>query len=200
MRLQDQQVHNQQVQDPQAQNLEAQNLQRVNEIIDSYDADRVATLAVLQDIQAEYKYLPREALIHTADRLGIPLGEVYRMATFFRAFSLEPRGEFTIKVCLGTACHVRGAVQILEQFERDLKIKAGETTSDGKFSLEVVMCLGACALGPVVLVNEETHGEMSPDKAQKLVAGLKEAKAPQLAGVEPPGQPASALEQAASLG
>jgi NADH-quinone oxidoreductase subunit E len=190
MMLQEQQVHSPQ----------AQNLQRVNEIIDSYDADRIATLAILQDIQAEYNYLPREALIHTADRLGIPLGEVYRMATFFRAFSLEPRGEFTIKVCLGTACHVRGAVQILEQFERDLKIKAGETTSDGKFSLEVVMCLGACALGPVVLVNEDTHGEMSPDKAQKLVASLKEARAPQLAGAESSGQPDSALEQAAHLG
>jgi NADH:ubiquinone oxidoreductase subunit E len=149
------------------------NLQRVDEIIDSYDADRVATLAILQDLQAEYKYLPREALVETADRLRIPLGEVYRMATFFRAFSLEPRGEYTIKVCLGTACHVRGAVQILEQFQRDLHIKAGETTPDGKFSLEVVMCLGACALGPVVLVNEDTHGEMSADKARRLVEDLK---------------------------
>jgi NADH-quinone oxidoreductase subunit E len=150
------------------------NLQRVNEIIDNYDADRVATLAILQDLQAEYNYLPREALLHTADRLHVSLGEVYRMATFFRAFSLVPRGEYTVKVCLGTACHVRGAVQILEQFERDLEIKAGETTSDGKFSLEVVMCLGACALGPVVLVNDETHGEMSPDKAKKLVGALKD--------------------------
>jgi NADH:ubiquinone oxidoreductase subunit E len=149
------------------------NLQRVDEIIDSYDADRVATLAILQDLQAEYKYLPREALVQTADRLRIPLGEVYRMATFFRAFSLEPRGDYTIKVCLGTACHVRGAVQILEQFQRDLHIKAGETTPDGKFSLEVVMCLGACALGPVVVVNEDTHGEMSADKARRLVQDLQ---------------------------
>lgn len=155
------------------------NLQRVNEIIDEYDANRVATLAILQDLQAEYKYLPREALVQTADRLSMPLSEVYRMATFFRAFSLEPKGEFTIKVCLGTACHVRGAVHILEQFERDLQVKAGQTTPDGKFSLEVVMCLGACALGPVVVVNGETHGEMSPDKAQELVAQLKEAGGPQ---------------------
>jgi NADH:ubiquinone oxidoreductase subunit E len=150
------------------------NLQRVDEIIDTYDADRVATLAILQDLQAEYRYLPREALVQTADRLQIPLGEVYRMATFFRAFSLEPRGDYTIKVCLGTACHVRGAVQILEQLQRDLHIKAGETTPDGKFSLEVVMCLGACALGPVVLVNEDTHGEMSADKARRLVQDLQE--------------------------
>jgi NADH:ubiquinone oxidoreductase subunit E len=149
-------------------------LQRVNEIIDSYDADRVSTLAILQDLQAEYNYLPREALVQTADRLHVPLGEIYRMATFFRAFSLEPRGEHTIKVCLGTACHVRGAPLVLEQMERDLKIKAGETTPDGKFSLEVVMCVGACALGPVVLVDEDTHGEMTPEKARQLVARMRQ--------------------------
>jgi len=165
-------------------------LQRVGEIIDSYDADSTATLAILQDIQAVYGYLPRQALLHAADRLQVPLGEVYRMATFFRAFSLEPRGEFTIKVCLGTACHVRGAVPILEQFERDLQIKAGETTLDRKFTLEVVMCLGACALGPVALVNEDTHGEMNPDKARQLVATLKGA-----APLQPVGE--AILEQAA---
>jgi NADH:ubiquinone oxidoreductase subunit E len=166
--------------------------QCVTEIIDSYDADSTATLAILQDIQAEYGYLPRQALVHAADRLQVPLGEVYRMATFFRAFSLEPRGEFTIKVCLGTACHVRGAVPILEQFERDLQIKAGETTPDRKFTLEVVMCLGACALGPVVVVNEDTHGDMNPDKARQLVANLREAAVPQPSGEV-------ALEQASAL-
>jgi NADH-quinone oxidoreductase subunit E len=149
------------------------NVQRVDEIIDSYQADRTCTLSILQDVQAEYNYLPREAIIQTANRLGVTLGEVYRMATFFRAFSLEPKGEYTIRVCMGTACHVRGAVQILEQFERDLGIKAGETSRNRRFSLEVVMCLGACALGPVVMVNEETHGEMSPDKAHRLSAQLK---------------------------
>mgnify|MGYP001820443466 CR=1 FL=1 len=149
------------------------NLQKVNEIIDSYEADRTATLAILQDLQAEYSYLPREALEQTADRLAVPLGEVYRMATFFRAFSLEPKGEYTIKVCMGTACHVRGSVQVLEQFQRELGIQAGETTPDGKFSLEAVMCLGACAQGPVVLVNEETHGEMTPDRAHGLVMDMR---------------------------
>ena len=176
------------------------NLQIVDEIIDSYDADPVATLAILQDIQAEYNYLPRETLEHTADRLNTPLGQVYRMATFFRAFSLEPRGEFTIKVCLGTACHVRGAVQILEQFERDLQIKAGETTPDRKFSLEVVMCLGACALGPVVVVNEDTHGEMSPDKARQLVAKLREAGSSLPAEVLTAEQGSPAVEQAPFAG
>lgn len=155
--------------------MSVQEFQRVTEIIDSYGADSTVTLAILQDIQAEYGYLPRQALVHTAERLRVPLGEVYRMATFFRAFSLEPRGEFTIKVCLGTACHVRGAVPILEQFERDLQIKAGETTPDRRFTLEIVMCLGACALGPVVVVNEDTHGDMNPDKARQLVATLSAA-------------------------
>jgi NADH-quinone oxidoreductase subunit E len=150
------------------------NVERVDEIIDNYQADRTCTLAILQDVQAEYKYLPREAIIQTAQRLGVTLGEVYRMATFFRAFSLEPKGEYTIRVCMGTACHVRGAIQILEQFQRDLGIMAGETSRDRKFSLEVVMCLGACALGPVVVVNEETHGDMSPDKAHALVAQLRD--------------------------
>jgi len=174
-------------------------LQRVTEIIDSYDADSTVTLAILQDIQAEYGYLPRQALSHTADRLHVPLGEVYRMATFFRAFSLEPRGEHTIKVCLGTACHVRGAVPILEQFERDLQIKAGETTPDRKFTLEVVMCLGACALGPVVLVNEDTHGDMNPDKARQLVATLRETVARQPSEKMIPEQAPALVGQAAPV-
>ncbi len=147
-------------------------LDKVNEIIDRYGADRTASLAVLQDIQREYNYLPREALELTAQRLNIPTGEVYRLATFFTAFSLQPKGEYMCKVCLGTACHVLGGPRILETLERELGIKAGQTTSDGKFSLEAVRCLGACALGPVVVVNEGPHGYMTPDKAAKLIAQL----------------------------
>ncbi|HEC34407.1 MAG TPA: NAD(P)H-dependent oxidoreductase subunit E [Chloroflexi bacterium] len=145
---------------------------RVNEIVDRYGADRTASLAVLQDIQREYNYLPREALELMAERLGMPLGEVYRMATFFRAFSLQPKGEYICQVCLGTACHVRGGPRILEALERELGIKAGNTTSDGKFSLEAVRCLGACALGPILVINEEPHAYMTPDKATKLIAQL----------------------------
>ncbi|UCC64371.1 MAG: NAD(P)H-dependent oxidoreductase subunit E [Anaerolineae bacterium] len=148
------------------------NLQKVDEIIENYGVDRSSTLAILQDVQAEYRYLPRQALERTAERLGVPLGEVHRMATFFRAFSLEPRGEHNIKVCLGTACHVRGGVQVLEKLERDLHIKAGETTPDGKFSLEVVRCLGACALGPLVVVDEGHHSEMTSAKVEKLLTPL----------------------------
>jgi len=158
-------------------------LERVNQIIDYYQADRTNALAILQDIQREYNYLPRETLELTAQRLEVPVGEVYRLATFFKAFSLQPKGEFMCKVCLGTACHVRGGPRILEALERELGIKAGRTTADGKFSLEVVRCLGACALGPVVVVNEEPHAYMTADKAAGLIAQLAAGE------VKPAGSP-----------
>jgi len=144
----------------------------VSEILERYPADRMSSLAVLEDIQAAYKYLPREALEEVAERLGMHLGEVYQIATFFRAFSLEPKGDRMIKVCLGTACHIAGGPRILDQLERDLGIKAGETTPDGKFSLEAVRCVGACALSPLVLVDEEPHSKMTPAKASELFAEL----------------------------
>ena len=169
------------------------NLNRINEIIDRYGADRTASLAVLQDIQREYNYLPREALELTAQRLGISNGEVFRLATFFTAFSLQPKGKYVCKVCMGTACHVLGGPRILETLERELGIKAGETTPDGRFSLEAVRCLGACALGPVVVVNEGPHGHLTPDKAVRLIARLSaekeksEAAFADLSGVPPAG-------------
>ncbi len=146
--------------------------ERVNEIVDRYGAERMHALAILQDIQREHNFLPREALEQTAQRLGVTEGEIYRLATFFKSFSLHPKGEYVCKVCLGTACHVLGGPRILESLERELGIKAGETTSDGKFSLEAVRCLGACALGPVVVVNEEPHAHMTPDRAAKLIRGI----------------------------
>jgi NADH:ubiquinone oxidoreductase subunit E len=144
----------------------------VSEILDRYPADRTSSLAALEDIQAEYKHLPREALEEVAQRLCMPLGEVYQIATFFKAFSLKPKGDRVIKVCLGTACHVAGGARILDQLERDLGIKAGGTTPDGRFSLEAVRCVGACALSPLVLVNEEPHSKMTPAKASDLIAQM----------------------------
>ena len=146
--------------------------QQVNAIVDRYGANKQFSLAVLQDTQKTYNYLPREVLEHIAERLDISLGEVYRLATFFAAFSLQPKGDYVIKVCLGTACHVHGGPRILEQMERDLNIKAGQTTAEGKFSLEAVRCVGACALAPVLLVNEGPHGQMSGVKASKLIETL----------------------------
>ena len=158
---------------------EAALLQQVDAIIDRYGANKQFSLAVLQDTQKTYNHLPREALERIAERLDISLGEVYRLATFFAAFSLEPKGKYVIKVCMGTACHVHGAPRILEQLLRDLGIETGETTPDGLFTVEAVRCLGACALAPVMVVNEEVHGKMSAATASRLVERLskEEAKA-----------------------
>jgi len=149
----------------------------IDAIVDRYGANKQFSLAILQDTQRAYRYLPREALEHIAKRLDISRGEVYRLATFFAAFSLQPKGDYIIKVCLGTACHVQGGPRILDQLERDLSIKAGQTTADGKFSVEAVRCLGACALAPVMLVNEDVHGKMSGASASKVVEKLNKGPA-----------------------
>ena len=146
--------------------------ERIDIIIDRYGANKQFSLAVLHDIQKEYSYLPREALERTARRLHISRGEIYRLATFFTAFSLQPKGQYETKVCLGTACHVQGGQRILEQLGRDLGIESGQTTPDGKFSIESVRCVGACALAPIVVVNEDIHGQMSVTKVSKLLKRL----------------------------
>jgi len=146
--------------------------ERIDAIVERYGANRQFTVAVLQDTQKACNYLPREALERIAERLDISLGEVYRQATFFAAFSLQPKGHYVIRVCLGTACHVQRGPLVLEQLERDLGIRAGQTTADGQFSLEAVRCLGACALAPVMLVNEEIHGKISSVAASRLIEKL----------------------------
>ena len=142
---------------------------RVQSILDSYDNDEGMLVSILQDIQAEYSYLPREALEKVSKSLCVPLSQVYSVATFFKALSLEPRGRHLINVCLGTACHVRGAVRILETVERDLNIEHGETTEDLRFTLETVNCVGACALGPIVIVDGEYHGQMKTEKVKGIL-------------------------------
>ena len=145
-------------------------------IIDRYGANRQFSLAILHDIQKEYRYLPREALVQTARRLDISRGEIYRLATFFTAFSLQPKGQYETKVCLGTACHVQGGQRILEQLERDLDLESGQTTPDCKFSIESVRCVGACALAPVIMLNEDIYGQMSVTKVSKLLKRLSKEK------------------------
>ena len=142
---------------------------RVTAIINKYNGDRGQLVSILQDIQSEYYYLPKEALIQVSETMDIPASRVYDVATFFRAFSLEPRGKHLINVCLGTACHVRGVTRILEQLERSLAIKRGGTTKDRKFTLETVNCMGACALGPVIKIDGEYFGQMSTDKSDNLL-------------------------------
>ncbi|MCK4273575.1 MAG: NADH-quinone oxidoreductase subunit NuoE [Dehalococcoidales bacterium] len=136
---------------------------KAKQALQKHQHDKSLLVDILQDIQAEVGYLPKEVLQETSEGLGIPLSRVYSVATFFKAFSLTPRGRHLINVCMGTACHVRGAVKVLEKIEQELKVKRGETTKDLKFTLETVNCVGACALGPMVIIGEDYHGEMTPE-------------------------------------
>ncbi|HEX9907621.1 MAG TPA: NAD(P)H-dependent oxidoreductase subunit E [Thermoplasmata archaeon] len=144
-------------------------LGKVDAIINNYGSDKSSLIAILQDAQAEYGYLPQEVMRRVATNLGIPLIQVFGVATFFRAFRLTPKGRFLVRVCLGTACHVRGAPSVLEETERRLKVKAGGTTDDGLFTLETVNCLGCCALGPVAVVGDEYVGQMKATKVAPLI-------------------------------
>lgn len=137
---------------------------KVESILDRYQYDQSMLVSILQDIQASFNYLPREAIERASKGLCVPLSQVYSVATFFKALSLVPRGRHLINVCLGTACHVRGAKKILEAVERDIGIEAGATTEDRRFTLETVNCVGACALGPVVIIDGEYHGQVTTDK------------------------------------
>ena len=142
---------------------------KVQSIIESYKGQQGLLISLLQDIQAECGYLPKEVLIEISTELDIPASRVYSVATFFKAFSLKPRGEHVITVCLGTACHVRGGAKILQKLERDLGVKDGETTEDLKFTLESARCLGACALGPLVVVDDKYEGQVTPEKLDRLL-------------------------------
>jgi NADH-quinone oxidoreductase subunit E len=142
----------------------------VEAIVDKYQRDKGQLVSILQDIQAEYHYLPKDVLVRVCELIDIPLSQIYSVATFFRAFSLKPRGRHLINVCLGTACHVRGATKILEKVERELGISRGETTDDLRFTLETVNCLGCCALGPVMVVDDEYHGKLPVSKVEKILA------------------------------
>lgn len=141
----------------------------VSGIIEKYGGDASALIAILQDVQEEYRHLPQDALAQITESLSIPLSQTYSLATFFKAFSLEPRGKYAVNVCLGTACHVRGGPRILEKLERDLGVKAGETTADLNFSLDEVHCLGCCGLAPVVTVNEDLYGKLNLTKLSRIM-------------------------------
>jgi len=149
--------------------VKAKDKRKVAAILDRYQRDRGLLVAILQDVQSEFYYLPEDAIEEVSRGLGVPLTQVYSVATFFKAFSLKPRGRHLINVCLGTACHVRGAVRILDKMGRDLKVKPGDTTEDLRFTLERVNCVGACALGPIMLINGKYHGQMSTDKVDSVL-------------------------------
>ncbi len=142
----------------------------INKILDKYNNDKSYMIAILQDLQEEAGYLKKDDLFEISDKLNVPVADVYRVATFFRAFSLTPRGKNIVSVCLGTACHVRGGDKVLAELEENLKIKPGETTNDGNFTLETVNCLGACALGPVVVVNSKYYGNVIPRNVKNILS------------------------------
>ena len=144
-------------------------VRKTDAILDRYPPRQASLIMVLQDVNAAFNYLPEASLQRIGERLGLSFAEVYGTASFYKAFSLEPRGEHLVQVCVGTACHVRGAQRILEEFERLLAVGSGMTTEDRKFTLETVNCLGACALGPIVVVDGEYHGSMNLAKVSRLV-------------------------------
>jgi NADH-quinone oxidoreductase subunit E len=141
-------------------------------ILNRHNHDPANIIAILQDIQAEINWLPEKDVRYVAQTLSIPLSKMMSLASFYRAFSLKPRGRHIVQVCLGTACHVRGAVRILGAIERELGIEAGETDENLEFTLETVNCLGACALGPVVVVDDVYHGQMTSAKTTRLLKKL----------------------------
>ena len=143
--------------------------QKLDEIIGSYPAQQGILIQLLLDIQSEFKWIPKEAILHISARLQVPISQVYRVASFYKAMSLTPRGKHTVSVCLGTACHVRGGPRIMDKVEESLKIKTGETTPDMKFTLERVNCLGCCAIGPVVVVDRDYYGKVAPAKVKEVL-------------------------------
>ncbi len=142
---------------------------KVDEIISRYGGGRETLIPILQDITSGFNWLPPEVLMRVAEVKQIPIEHILRIATFYKAFSLKPRGKHIITVCTGTACHVKGAQRILDRLERRLGIQTGETTPDMQFTLEAVRCLGCCGLAPVVTIGEELHGQMNPAKAAALI-------------------------------
>jgi NADH-quinone oxidoreductase subunit E len=149
--------------------LQPKDIRLLDAIIKKYDGKKEFLICILQDIQNVFEYLPRKALVHVSENLDIPLIQVYGVATFFKAFSLTPKGGHTCTVCLGTACHVRGAEKVLDKVKRSLDIDVGETTKDMQFTLKTVNCLGACALGPMMVVDDDYHGHMSQSKVEDIL-------------------------------
>jgi NADH:ubiquinone oxidoreductase subunit E len=141
-------------------------LKPLEALLGRYPHEEPSLIQVLQDIHRVYNYLPAGALGIVAQTLGVPLAKVYSVATFYRAFSLVPQGRVLVKVCTGTACHIRGAPQLIEEIERKLGVKPGETTADQSFSVKTVNCVGACALAPVLIVGEEYFGSAKPAKLE----------------------------------
>jgi len=137
------------------------------------EAKRPDLIRTLHEIQTKHSYLPKEDLVRITEKSDMPLSQIYSLATFYKAFSLRPRGKFLISVCMGTACHVRGATKVVDELSRRLDVKVGETTHDLKFTLETVNCLGCCAIGPVMQINDKYYGHMTTKKVSGILEKYK---------------------------
>ncbi|MBP7460233.1 MAG: NAD(P)H-dependent oxidoreductase subunit E [Candidatus Delongbacteria bacterium] len=144
--------------------------ERVCEILDRYSHDPAKLIPILQAVQEEYRYLPEDVMTFVATSLGLPPARVFGVATFYAHFALEPKGKYVVRLCDGTACHVKQSIPILQAIRKRLGLQDGQTTTpDMLFTVETVSCLGACGLAPVVVINEDVHGQMNPDKALELI-------------------------------
>jgi NADH:ubiquinone oxidoreductase subunit E len=142
-------------------------------IDEEFANDKENLIMMLQAIQRRYNYLPKPSLTYLSEKVGVPLSHIYGIATFYASFSLEPRGRNLISICLGTACHVRGADRVHQRIEEHLHLHDGETSKDRRFTLESVRCIGCCSLGPVVKVNEDVHARTSPDGIKQILDGYE---------------------------
>lgn len=155
--------------------LEKSYYDKADEIIELYGKKASSLIPIIQDIQAEYRYLPKELLTYVAEKIGITEAKAYSVATFYENFSFDPKGKYVIKVCNGTACHVRKSMGILERLQQDLGLSdEKKTTDDMLFTLEIVSCLGACGLAPVLTVNDVVYPGLTPDQASDLIRKLRE--------------------------
>lgn len=151
-------------------------MKKIDAILNAHDYNSTQVIAVMQEVQKVYRYLPEEVLSYIANALKLSEAKIYGVATFYENFSLEPKGKYVIKVCDGTACHVRKSIPILEEFRKVLNVSEKKpTTEDMLFTVETVSCLGACGLAPVCTVNDKVHAAMTPEKARTLIQELKEA-------------------------
>ncbi len=147
----------------------AHDLTKLEAILAKYPCNESSLIMVLQDVQEEYRYLPSDVMVEVAKELGLPKSKVFAVGTFYKTFSFEPKGRHNVKVCMGTACHVRGSSMVLESLERELGLKGPGNTADLEYTLETVNCVGACGMAPVVMVDEKYFAEVKPEKVKKLL-------------------------------
>ncbi len=147
--------------------------ENIDKILEKYYGIRDSNISILQDIQEEYGYLPYEVLLYVSEKRGVPLQELYGIATFYKQFSLIPKGKYQISICLGTVCYVKGANDVLLELESILGIKNGECTSDGKFSIDSARCLGCCSMAPVIMINNDVYKEVKPKQVKEILEKYK---------------------------